>query len=181
MGSARAWLGLAVASALLTGGCLEPSVDDIEPGSLLLDVLLRNVGEGTREGGLGPHCATARVEEDRVVVEQESTRVERGGPVLWLRVRHDWESGWMAVSADGHAMPLRHGPAFVSPVVDGNLSHVAVIAWDGEAAPEVDGRPVSLPHSWTYRSPDGRWEADLRLEEGPRKVVWRGPAMRSCA
>jgi hypothetical protein len=178
--AANAGWSVSLACMALLAGCLEESIEPAEPGSLLLTGLLRNVGEGAREGGLGPHCATARVEDDRIVVEQEPQDQERGEPVLWIDFEHDWESDWTAVSTDGFVQSLV-AVTFVSPVVDGNLTTVASITWHGLGPVVVDGREVTLPHSWTYHSPDGKWEADLHLEEGPRRVEYRESTVRSCA
>lgn len=176
-------LAALLAAAALAAAALPGCIDGdrvVETGSLVLTLTLRNTGGGDREGGLGPHCATASVRQDRVVVLQESTAEQRRHPVLVVDSDHDWQSGWLAVSTDPFALPL-DGEAAIRPHVDGREATVARVAWDGEAPPLVDGVPVELPASWTYRSPDGQWEADLRLDEGPRTVAWWGESRQPCA
>ena len=176
-GSAGRALALAGALAVLAlAGCADRTA---ETGSLVLTMVLRNTGDGERHGGLGPHCATAQVLGDRVRIEQDSTAAERRGPVLVVDSSHDWETGWLAVGTDPFAIPLA-SPAAVAPHVDGANVTVATVAWDGEGDARVDGAAVQVPHDWTFRAPDGSWEADLSLAMGPRLVEWHPRSQALC-
>ncbi|HEX9815816.1 MAG TPA: hypothetical protein VGB18_02450 [Candidatus Thermoplasmatota archaeon] len=162
-------LALPLLVLILFGGCLG------EGPILYLEYTLFNLGSHDREASPGPHCGTARVEDDTARVERTAyNQISDRRP--FLIVEPDLGDGpyyFATMGTEGYPMAL---PAEVDPNIAGETAPITVVSEDAGMV-KVDGKAVTLPHEWS-REVTGNWRAEFRLTEGPGRVeLFR---MQSC-
>lgn len=157
---------------LALAGCSEAvhlGGDPDDPVTLVLEFTL--YGEG--ESSPGPHCGTARIQDDTAVVERDEPALDGKRPLLV--VLPHLSGGWASLGSEGYAKSL---PADVRTGIPDEAQPIVRIGWlNGTAT--VAGTAVALPHHFESRDTDGEWTANGTLREGPSRI--RTFTLRNCA
>lgn len=162
---------LLVAILVALPGCILEEVQDTDrPTDLVLRFTV--VNEGGEGGGamVGEHCAQASIRDGRVEVERAAYR-ELGPSRPFLLVLPELDGPWATTGTGGFVIDL---PGAVTAKINDDDVTIGRFEWIGNAThghAEVNGKPVTLPHTWTLRNTAERYRIDSGLEVGPEKVV----------